>query len=155
MLTQPARVLSVEQHQVIVESLSKANCPRCAQGVGCGGGVLAKLFGDKSFKLSFDTESLSSEVPEQDQLVQLTVSEKLLVKAALVLYGIPLFSLLAFAIVFSIVFASELIIIFSAVTGFMLGLVAARKISRNLLLKPENKPQLVIEPTVGCYSATN
>ena len=164
MLTQPARVLSVSDQQVIVETLSKANCPKCAQGIGCGGGILAKLFGDKTFKLSFPLEQLTAqltphqavqEAVQEQQMVQLGMSERLLVKAAFILYGLPLLLLMLSAIIASLVISLEWLIIFTAIGGFVLGMLLAKKSARQFLSQPANRPSLIVEATVGCFDGAS
>lgn len=151
MLTQPARVLAIDGQQIIVETLAKANCPRCEQGVGCGGGILAKLFGDKTFKLTLN----SSEVLQLQQVVQLGISEKLLVKAAFTLYGIPLLALVSVAIVTSSFIEQELMVIISALVGFGLGIYFAKRLAAQIVTQPNNLPKLMLSQTVGCFEGTD
>jgi sigma-E factor negative regulatory protein RseC len=151
MLTQPARVLAIDGEQVIVETLAKVNCPRCEQGIGCGGGILAKLFGDKTFKLT-----LSSTEPVQlQQVVQLGISEKLLVRSAFILYGIPLLALVGMALIASLILSEELLVISCALLGFAVGFYVAKGIAARIVTQPNNLPKLMPNETVGCFDGIN
>ncbi|MCZ6560926.1 MAG: SoxR reducing system RseC family protein [Gammaproteobacteria bacterium] len=69
---------------------SRAGCERCAQGKGCGGGLLSKLLGDRLFQLRVPAPD---DIKVGDQ-VQLGISERALLGASCLVYLLPLFALL-------------------------------------------------------------
>ncbi len=73
---------------------SRAGCERCAQGKGCGGGLLSKLLGDRLFQLRVPAPD-GIQVGDQ---VQLGISETALLGASCLVYLLPLFALLAGAL---------------------------------------------------------
>ena len=148
MLSQPAKVIAVDGSSVVVETLSKLNCPRCEQGVGCGGGMIAKLFGDKVLRLTLSTElSLKPE-----QAISLTISEKLLLKASLTLYGVPLLFLIGSALAASFLASHEVFVILLSILGFVAGAYLSRVLALSLLKRPENYPVIQTDEMDGCYS---
>ncbi len=51
MLTECARVVRVAEGSCWVEAPGAASCSACASGTGCGGGTIARLFGDRRVPL--------------------------------------------------------------------------------------------------------
>ena len=74
---------------------SRAGCERCAEGKGCGGGLLSRLLGDRLFQLRVPVRTGIS-VGDQ---VQLGISEGALLGAACLMYLLPLLALLAGALI--------------------------------------------------------
>lgn len=74
---------------------SRAGCARCAEGKGCGGGLLSRLLGDRLFQLRVP---VSADIRVGDQ-VQLGISEGALLSAACLMYLLPLFALITGALV--------------------------------------------------------
>lgn len=74
---------------------SRAGCARCAEGKGCGGGLLGRLLGDRLFQLRVPVRTGIS-VGDQ---VQLGISEGALLGAACLMYLLPLLALLAGALI--------------------------------------------------------
>ena len=74
---------------------SRAGCARCAEGKGCGGGLLSRLLGDRLFQLRVPVRTGIS-VGDQ---VQLGISEGALLGAACLMYLLPLLALLSGALI--------------------------------------------------------
>ncbi len=74
---------------------SRVDCERCAQGKGCGGGLLSRLLGDRLFQLRVP---VPDGVSVGDQ-VQLGISERALLGAACLMYLFPLLALMAGALI--------------------------------------------------------
>ncbi len=55
MIVQPARVIAETDVSYLLETLPKSACPRCEAGQGCGGGILAQAFANKTYQLSTDS----------------------------------------------------------------------------------------------------
>ncbi|GBF30857.1 hypothetical protein MnTg04_00808 [bacterium MnTg04] len=74
---------------------SRAGCERCAEGKGCGGGLLSRLLGDRLFQLRVP---VSAGIGVGDQ-VQLGISEGALLGAACLMYLLPLLALISGALI--------------------------------------------------------
>ena len=74
---------------------SRAGCERCAQGKGCGGGLLSRLLGDRLFHIRVP---VPGGISVGDQ-VQLGISEGALLGAACLMYLLPLLALMAGALI--------------------------------------------------------
>ena len=74
---------------------SRAGCERCAQGKGCGGGLLSRLLGDRLYQLRVP---VPAGIAVGDQ-VQLGITEGALLGAACLMYLLPLLALLGGALI--------------------------------------------------------
>ncbi len=74
-----------------IESLSRHGCARCEAGEGCGGGIFAKLFGDKQFRMEIaNTLNL-----EQGDNVVIGIPENSITMASFWSYLLPLLGLIS------------------------------------------------------------
>lgn len=87
MIREPATIVSVAHGEVWVRCDAQQGCPRCAEGRGCGGGLLGGLLRDRL--------RLVRAVGRADGLaagdrVVIGLAETTLVKAAATMYLVPL-----------------------------------------------------------------
>lgn len=128
MITETGRVLEVDGGWALVACRRQVECARCAEGRGCGGGVLGKLLGDRLHKVRAVTGEVS--VAPGDQVL-IGLGEDAVMRAAVVVYLVPLLAALGGGIVSGVMLgAGELGTIAGAVAGFLLGLRWARGYSR-------------------------
>ncbi len=123
-LRQPVRVVMSEPGLVWVESLPKAGCARCASGKGCGGGIFARLFGSKTYRLPVRTQC---SLPV-GRIVYLTIPIDRIHRAALAVYFFPLLTALIGALMGQFLprFEGELGSIVLAALGFISALAFNR-----------------------------
>jgi sigma-E factor negative regulatory protein RseC len=87
MIEERAIVRVVSDGQVWVQALNPGNCPRCAEGRGCGGGILARLVGSRRPDVPADSSIADLRVGET---VVIGISESALIGASLAVYIVPL-----------------------------------------------------------------
>lgn len=151
MLTESARVVAVEGSAVWVETLRQSSCGSCAARSGCGHGMLnsaragvskgllkAALPADKSIVVSLhDTVEIS--VPEQGFL-----------RAAWLLYAMPLLTMLTAAGFADRLWASsgltqaamDFRVTIAAASGLAAGLLLLRVLSRRMSADPGLQPRV-------------
>jgi len=95
MIEQTVKIVAVEGNDAWIESLSLHGCERCEAGEGCGGGVFAKLFGDKQFRMKI----LNTLELEQGENVVIGIENSAVTSASLLSYLLPLMGLTLGAIV--------------------------------------------------------
>lgn len=128
MITETGRVLELEGDWAWVACRRQVECARCAEGRGCGGGVLGRLLGDRLHKVRAAIGEV--EVRPGDQVL-IGLGEDVVLRAAAVVYLLPLLAALAGAVVASsLAGAGDLVAVAGAVAGFVLGLAWARGYSR-------------------------
>ena len=91
MIQTRAIVISVEGSHALVESTQGGGCGNCNTENGCGSGKLSQLFGSKPrrFKVRNDGNALVG------ALVEVNLSEGVLLQSALLMYILPLVLLLS------------------------------------------------------------
>lgn len=130
MITETGRVLEVDGDWAWVACRRQAECARCAEGRGCGGGVLGKLLGDRLHKVRAATGAVR--VFPGDQ-VRIGLGEDAVLRAAAAVYLVPLLAALAGGVAAATVAGGgDLPAIAGAATGLLLGLGWARRYGRRL-----------------------
>ena len=127
MIEEQAQVVELRGDQLVLQAQTKSSCGSCAASKGCGTSVLSKVVGRKFTRFHADN-SVDAAVGDT---VVVGISEDALLKGSLVMYIIPIMSMLVFALV-----ADQLLDIFTenrdlliAASG-ILGLVAGSLLSR-------------------------
>lgn len=105
MLTENAVVLSYCNGIAKVQCESQSACGSCAAKQGCGTSVLSELAGEKG-KHIFTVESLTP--LKAGQIVQIGLAEKSLIFTALLMYIVPLLSILLTTFLTEGIFTNEL-----------------------------------------------
>lgn len=128
MITETGRVLQVEGDWAWVACRRQVECARCAEGRGCGGGVLGKLLGDRLHKVRAATGSVAVEPGDQ---VLIGLGEDAVMRAAAAVYLVPLLLALAGGVAAAtLARGGDLAALAGAVAGLVLGLGWARGYSR-------------------------
>lgn len=152
MITETGRVLEVEGGWALVACRRQVECARCAEGRGCGGGVLGKLLGDRLHKVRAATGAVAVEPGDQ---VLIGLGEDAVLRAAVVVYLVPLLAALAGGATAGVLLgAGEFGTMVGAVAGFLLGLRWARAYSRRHAADAALQP-VVLRRTggAGCAGA--
>ena len=153
MILQPARIIAATPDHYVLETLPKSACPRCAEGKGCGGGILAQAFANKTYQLSIPCQSSDDSVMHnENELVQVGMHSQSLLMAALVMYLLPLGLLLAGSFVLGMMFGfDDKFTVLGAVLGMVLGVLVANKLGRNMIESGLTRPFIVDEPGDSCF----
>jgi sigma-E factor negative regulatory protein RseC len=128
MITEQAIVTRCNGKQVELELQRGSACANCELSQGCGTGALGRLLGKRSKPLVIETDH---DLKPGDRL-QLGLSESALVKASMIVYGLPLLGMIVAGLLASFTIVSEALIALAAVVGFIVGLKLAVYLSRTL-----------------------
>lgn len=94
MIQERARVLWLAGDVAWVRCESLAGCQRCAEGRGCGGGIFARLLGDRLQEIPVKT----TDTVRPDDWIMVGLEPAAVQNAAFLMYGLPLILLMLGAI---------------------------------------------------------
>lgn len=138
MITEPGTVTRVAGGFVWVRCETQQACQRCAEGRGCGGGLLGRLLGDRLRQVRVASEDLDLRVGEG---VVIGLGETVLVRAALVMYLVPLLLLfIAAAITHRLTGGDDLWTVAGGAAGLVAGLAVARRFGLRHSADPRYQP---------------
>ncbi len=135
MICERGRVTRRSGSCVFVSSEGQRSCARCAQGRGCGGGLMAQLLGRRLFEVRARTADRSIEVGDE---VLLGIRGSALLRLSALMYVVPILCLAAGAWLGGL--AGEIVSIVAAIAGFAGGLLLVRVTSRYLGGNPAWEP---------------
>ena len=95
MLVERGVVTFVDSRSISVNCRSKIDCVRCAEGKGCGGGILARWLGNRQYSVKAFYDS-SSQTPKVGDFVSIGVPANHIVKLAAIMYATPLLMMILF-----------------------------------------------------------
>jgi len=153
LITETGRVLEVQGGWAWVACRRQVECARCAEGRGCGGGVLGKMLGDRLHKVRAATGSVP--VAPGDQVL-IGLGEDAVLRAAAAIYLVPLLLALAGGVAaVTLAGGGDLAALLGVVAGFALGLGWARRYSRRHADDSSLQPVILRRTDgVGCAGAS-
>lgn len=127
MITERGRVLAIEPDAVWVETVRHSSCQSCSLKKGCGHGLIGEAFGGQRHQLRVLLGSYRADQLAVDDTVAIDIPESVLVGGALLVYILPLLTLLVGAGLAQwwagpLAETSDLPAVIGAVAGFALGL---------------------------------
>jgi sigma-E factor negative regulatory protein RseC len=139
MLKEIGLVTKIENNIAWVNTQSKLACSSCQVSSTCGNGILEKYLAGKIFISKIDNE-IGAKVGDE---VIIEIPKSSVTKASLLIYGIPLFSLMLGAFLGELLFTSELMSIFLSIVCMALGLFAIHLYNRKLASSEIFVPKMV------------
>lgn len=145
MLEERAIVTAVNGELAEVVTQRKHACDSCAVSSGCGTGIISRAFGERPLRLQVHN-SIGAQVGDQ---VILGLEDRLLVRSSLLVYALPLVTMLAAGFWAESLAASlqwqqaELMTILIAMLGLLAGFGAVRYINRAIAADRRYQPQLL------------
>lgn len=145
MLEERATVVSVDDKAIWVEVKRQSTCGQCAANKGCGSAALQKVLGNKRniFRVTGDLI-----VKVGDEVV-IGINENAIVKGSLLVYALPILSIIIFALIGETIGSRTLSLDsdFMSLLGAAFGLVASvlglRWHSRKSANQPQYQPVLL------------
>ncbi len=144
MIEESAVVIRCEGDFAWVEATRQSACGQCSASAACGTGVLDKLWGHKAARM----KALNRAQARAGERVLIGLQETALVRGSLILYLLPIVSLLLFAI-FGKAMASqwqlpgEAVSILFGIAGFLLAGMLVRLFSRRIQTDPAYQPVIL------------
>ena len=156
MITQPAKVLASFDDHCVVETIPKSACPRCAEGKGCGGGILAQAFANKTYQLKvpYTSELTSSDisVPNVGTHVLVAMSSNGLLMASIVMYFLPLILMILAGVGTATWISNEDgYTVLASGLGLLIGAIAASRLSKLLIDSGVTEPHLIEFERSNCW----
>jgi sigma-E factor negative regulatory protein RseC len=126
-IEETARVIAVENDQLLLEAQTKTACNACAASKGCGTSVLSGWVGRKFTR--FQAKNTVNARAGDEVVVGL--AEEAMLKGSILVYLMPLlamivFALLADSLIGQDIAARDLLVLISALSGFALMLAVSR-----------------------------
>lgn len=140
MLTESAVVIDYKSGIATVQCQAQSACGSCAARKGCGTSLLSDLSGPRGVH-TFTVETLMP--VKAGQQVQIGLEEKSLIFTALLMYIVPLLTLLITTLIGSYFIQNELIIAGIILMTTALSFVGVRQYASKLNKKPAYKPILL------------
>ncbi len=138
MVEEQAEVTALDGSHAWVSCRAQAGCARCAEGRGCGGGVIGRWLGDRLHRVRV----LHDGGIAVGDCVVIGIDERVLVYAAATVYGIPLTGLFLGAGLAQWWYRTDVAAMAGALLGLAAGFAAVRTISRRM------RTQRLFEPAV-------
>lgn len=128
MLTETALVTRRDGNRVELELQRSSACDHCELNQGCGTGALGRLLGRRSRPLAIETDK---DCKPGDRVL-LELPESALVRASLLIYGLPLLGLLLGGLLAALLAVPEWLVVGIAVFGLFAGFKLAVRATRRL-----------------------
>ncbi|MCG7960414.1 MAG: SoxR reducing system RseC family protein [Candidatus Thiodiazotropha taylori] len=138
MLEESARVIGVVDDKIWIETESRSGCSQCASS-NCTTSVVAKLFGVQKNKLLIDNDL---QAKPGDQVV-IGVPGRLIARASVLAYLLPLILMLGFTLVGSALGINDAMQSLLALAGLSIGLLLVRWYTNRDISTPDYGPQLL------------
>jgi len=127
MIEETARVIAIENNQLLLEAETRAACNACAAKQGCGTSVLSKWVGRKFTRFQAPN-TVNARVGDQ---VVVGLAEEAMLKGSVFVYLLPLLAmigsaLLADGLISTDAASRDLLVVVSAVAGFVVMLFISR-----------------------------
>ena len=103
MIEEQAQVVEIEGDKLILQAQTQSSCGNCAASKGCGTSLLSKVIGRKFTRFQVDN-NVNAQLGDT---VVVGIPEDALLKGSLVMYVIPIISMLVFALLSDAMFSAK------------------------------------------------
>jgi len=126
-IEETARVIAVENGQLLLEAQTRSACNACSAQKGCGTSVLSKWIG-RRFTRFQAPNTVNARVGDE---VVVGLAEDAMLKGSVLVYLLPLLAMIVFALLADSLIPAEfaprdLLVLLSAIAGFSLMLLFSR-----------------------------
>lgn len=122
MINESGRVVAIEPDCLWVETIRQSSCGSCSAQKGCGHGILNQSSAGRRSHLRVLLRELPASDFSIDDEVDISIPERVLVMGALLVYILPLLTMLAAAMLVSQWWPGDVAAFIAAVLGFVMGL---------------------------------
>lgn len=128
MLVETGRVVAVDSQGLWVETIRQSTCGTCAAQKGCGHGLLNRYSDGKRGYIRVLPGAAGTGACKVDDQVRISIPEEVILRGSLVVYMLPLLSMLGAAALGAKLFPAspDSYAMLGAVMGFGLGLALVR-----------------------------
>lgn len=141
MIEETARVIAIENGQLLLEAQTRTACGACEAKQGCGTSVLSKWVGRKFTRFQVPN-TINARVGDE---VVVGLAEAAMLKGSVLVYLLPLLAMIGFALLAESLIAADagsrdLMVLVAAVVGFALTLAFARRLLASSRLRSKLTP---------------
>lgn len=147
MITETGRVVGIEDKALWVETIRRSTCGSCAAQKGCGQGLMNKATDGRRNQLRVLLGSQSADAFHLDDEVEISIPERALITGAMMVYLLPLLSMIAGMALASQYASSDGVAAVGALLGFVLGMVLVRLHAMYIQNKPAFQASVVAKYT--------
>ncbi len=143
MITETGRVVGIDADALWVETIQRSTCSSCSAQKGCGQGLMNKAFDGRRNQLRVMLQNQSPEDFQLDDQVDIAIPERALVGGAMLVYLLPLVTMLVAMATVSQFFTGDIAAAAGALFGFIAGLTVLRvhaQLNRN---NPAYQPKVL------------
>ncbi len=126
MITERGRVVAIESDSLWVETIRQSTCQSCSAQKGCGHGLLNQISNKQRHHVRVLLAAFSATEFEINDEVEISIPEQILVSGALMVYILPLISMLIGAGLATQFWPSDITAVAGAVVGFVSGISVVR-----------------------------
>jgi sigma-E factor negative regulatory protein RseC len=127
MIEEQAEVVAINGDQLVLQAQTQSACGSCSASQGCGTSLLSKVVGRKFTRF----QAINNVNARVGDFVVVGIPEDALLKGSLVMYVVPVFAMMIFAILADTSFVEslqhrDLMIAVSAIMGLLSGSLLSR-----------------------------
>jgi sigma-E factor negative regulatory protein RseC len=126
MLTETGRVVAVDEQGLWVETIRQSTCGSCAANKGCGHGLMNRISDSQRGLIRVLPGDCNIRDCNVDDEVRFGIPEDVILRGSVLVYVLPMLSLLAGAAVASQYARGELLVIAGAAMGLLVGFSLVR-----------------------------
>jgi len=133
MIREEARVLKADEQWLTVDIVRTSSCSSCHADNACGTASISRYFNFRSPQLKV-RNAINA---KQGDLIVLAMQDSFMLKGSMLLYLAPLICMMLAAVMADLLFnpekSSELLTVVAGLTGLIMGLLLARKLSNGMI----------------------
>lgn len=126
MISETGRVVGIDDDALWVETVSRSTCGGCVAQNACGQGVLNRYFSGRRNQLRVALGERSADEFSLNDEVDISIPEVALVGGAMVVYLLPLLTMLAAALLADHWWNGDVAAALGALLGFVMGMALVR-----------------------------
>jgi sigma-E factor negative regulatory protein RseC len=139
MLEEQAEVMEVDGTTAMVACRAQQDCARCAEGKGCGGGLLGRWLGDRLHRVRVSHNGgLTS-----GECVVIGLDERVLLRMALLVYGTPLLAMFLGALGAFMLYGTDRAAGLGMIVGLVVGFAWVSAFSRKIKADERFQPRVM------------
>ena len=126
MITETGRVVGIDSDALWVETIQRSTCNSCSAQKGCGQGLMNKAFAGRRNQLRVLLRNQCADDFQLDDQVDICIPERALVGGAMLVYLLPLVTMLAAMLGVSHFYVGDVAAASGALAGFVGGILVLR-----------------------------
>ncbi|MEH6556456.1 MAG: SoxR reducing system RseC family protein [Oceanicoccus sp.] len=126
MMKETGRIVAIETDCLWVETIRQTTCNNCSAQKGCGHGILGKIGSGKSHYVRVLLGDAPAAQFSVNDDIDIAIPESSLVAGAMIVYLVPILTMLAAAIAISRWLPGDFWVFSGSVAGFLVGLGVVR-----------------------------